>query len=419
MRKKTRKNKKININQTSFYFEDYIETNKKNKIIQKIIYFKTEFIYYFFIFSLIFIFCIRIIHISLNKIEIYNQEYSIQKFNTLRRDIVDRNGIIISRNIKSFHAAINPSYVNNKENLLIKLKLIFPELSIKSLENKILRGKYFYLKKRITQTEKEKLKSLGEKGIIFEPFQSRVYAHSNLFSHVIGQVDYDNYGISGVEKYFDRELRDKKLIGKPIKLTLDTNIQHLITKELNKAMTTFEANGGGALLMSAENGEILSLVSLPDFDINLRSNLNDKKYINKITKGVYELGSIFKTFTVAIALENDLVKPETIIENIPRSIKCSKYNISDIKEFPKNLSVEDILIRSSNIGTLLLARKIGEEKYKKFLEVSGLLKNPSIQLEEVGEPLKFDWNKCKLETVSFGHGITTTPSSSSSLCSFS
>ena len=174
-------------------------------------------------------------------------------------------------------------------------------------------------------------------------------------------------------------------------------------------MTTFEANGGGALLMSAENGEILSLVSLPDFDINLRSNLNDKKYTNKITKGVYELGSIFKTFTVAIALENDLVKPETIIENIPRSIKCSKYNISDIKEFPKNLSVEDILIRSSNVGTLLLARKIGEEKYKKFLEVSGLLKNPSIQLEEVGEPLKFDWNKCKLETVSFGHGITTTP----------
>ena len=410
MIKKTRKNKKININQTSFYFEDYIETNKKNKITQKNNLFQDRiYLLFFLFFSLIFIFCIRIIHVSLSKIEIYNQDYSPQKFTLLRRDIVDRNGIIISRNVKSFHAAINPSYVNNKENLLIKLKLLFPELPIKLIENKIFKGKYFYLKKRITQIEKEKLKSLGEKGIIFEPFQSRVYAHSNLFSHVIGQVDYDNYGISGVEKYFDKELRNKKLIEEPIKLTLDTNIQHLISKELNKAITTFDANGGGALLMNAENGEILSLVSLPDFDINLRSNLNDKKYINKITKGVYELGSIFKTFTVAIALENDLVTPETIIENIPRSIKCSKYNISDIKEFPKKLSVEDILIRSSNVGTLLLARKIGEEKYKKFLEASGLLKNPSIQLEEVGEPLKFNWNKCKLETVSFGHGITTTP----------
>ena len=161
--------------------------------------------------------------------------------------------------------------------------------------------------------------------------------------------------------------------------------------------------------MDVENGEILSLVSLPDFDINLRTDLREKKYINKITKGVYELGSIFKTFTIAIAIENDLVTSQTIIENIPRTIKCSRHNISDIKQFPKNLSVEDILIRSSNIGTLMIAKKIGEKKYKEFLEVSHLLKNPDIQLEEVGYPVKFNWNKCKLETVSYGHGITTTP----------
>ena len=127
--------------------------------------------------------------------------------------------------------------------------------------------------------------------------------------------------------------------------------------------------------MDVNNGEILSLVSLPDFDINKRANVKDKKYINKITKGVYELGSIFKTFTIALALDNDLVKPQTIIENIPQSIKCSNHVISDIKEFPKNLSVENILIRSSNVGTLLIARKIGEEKYKKFIDDSNLLKN--------------------------------------------
>ena len=183
----------------------------------------------------------------------------------------------------------------------------------------------------------------------------------------------------------------------------------MISKELNEALITFNAKGGASLLMDVNNGEILSLVSLPNFDINERAAVKDKKYINKITKGVYELGSIFKTFTVALALENNLVKPKTIVNNITKSIKCSKYEISDIKEFPKSLSVEDILIRSSNIGTLLIARKIGEEKYKQFLKNSELLKSPSIQLEEVGRPLKFDWNKCKLETVSYGHGIATTP----------
>ena len=410
MKKKLKKNKDLNINQTSFYFEDYLETNKKNKIFKKNNIFQDRiYLLFFLFFSLVLIFSIRIIHVSLNKVELFYQENSNNKFHLQRRDIIDRNGSLLSRSIRSYHAAINPNLVKNKENLIIKLRLNFPELPIKTIEKKVNSNKYFYLKKRINQNEKEKLWSLGEKGIIFEPFQSRIYTHSNLFSHVIGQVDYDNFGISGVEKYFDRELRNKELINQPLQLTLDTNIQYLVSKELNKALITFEATGGGALLMDVKNGEILSLVSLPDFDINLRANVKDKNYINKLTKGVYELGSIFKTFTIALALENELVKPETIIKNIPRSVKCSKHSISDIKEFPNNLSVEDILIRSSNIGTLLVARKIGKEKYKKFIEDTKLLKKPEIQLEEVGKPINFNWNKCKLETVSYGHGITTTP----------
>ena len=410
MIKKYKKNNNINKNQTSFYFEDYLETNRKNKFSERNNIFQDRiYLLFFLFFSLILIFSIRIIHVSLNKIELFNEINSLKKFVLLRRDIVDRNGELISRNINSYHAAINPKLVNNKDNLLIKLRIIFPELPVKEIEKKIIKGNYFYLKKRINQNDKEKLWSLGEKGIIFEQFQSRVYPHSNLYSHVIGQVDYDNYGISGIEKYFDKELRDKELIYHPLELTLDTNIQHLISKELRKSLKTFNATGGGAVLMDVENGEILSLVSLPDFDINLRTDLREKKYINKITKGVYELGSIFKTFTIAIAIENDLVTSQTIIENIPRTIKCSRHNISDIKQFPKNLSVEDILIRSSNIGTLMIAKKIGEKKYKEFLEDSHLLKNPDIQLEEVGYHVKFNWNKCKLETVSYGHGITTTP----------
>ena len=387
-----------------------METSKKNKLSQKNNIMQDRiYLLFFLFFSLIFIFSIKIIHVSLNKIEIFDQNKSIKKFVVSRRDIVDRNGALISRSVNSYHAAIDPKLIKDKKNFLIKLRLYLPELSIREIEKNISKGKYFYIKKRISQRDKEKLWKLGEKGIIFEPFQSRIYTHANLFSHIIGQVDYDNYGISGIEKYFDKELKDKNFINDPLKLTLDTNIQHLISEELNEALITFEATGGGALLMDVENGDILSLVSLPDFDINLRNNLNEKKYLNKITKGVYELGSIFKTFTVALALENNLVKPNTVLENIPRSIKCSRYKISDIKEFPKNLSVEDILIRSSNIGTLLIARKIGEEKYKKFIEDANLLKTPDVQLEEVGNPIKFDWNKCKLETISYGHGITTTP----------
>ncbi len=410
MKKRYKKNKNFNSNQKSFYFEDYFESNKKYKSLLKKNFFQDRIYLLFFLFlSLIFIFSIRIAHISLNKIEISSKENSSYKFTLLRRDIVDRNGSLLSRNIKFYHAAINPKLVKNKKNLLIKLKINFPDLSIKKIENKLKNEKYFYLKKRISQNEKEKLWKLGEKGIIFEPFQSRIYTHANLFSHVIGQVDYDNYGISGIEKYFDKELKNEKIINDPLELTLDTNIQYLISKELNKSLETFNSTGGGALLMNVENGEILSLVSLPNFDINLRAKVEDKRYINKITKGVYELGSIFKTFTIALALDNNLVSPETVVKNIPRSIKCSKHDISDIKEFPKNLSVEDILIRSSNIGTLMIARKVGEEKFIKFIEKTNLLETPNLELEEVGNPINFNWNKCKLETVSFGHGITTTP----------
>ena len=410
MKKKLKKNKNYNTNQSSFYFEDYLETNKKNKYSEKNNLSQDRiYLLFFLFFSLILIFSIKIIHVSLDNIDLFNQKNTPKKYTLLRRDITDRNGILISRNIKSYHAAINPSLIKNKDNFLIKLRLNLPDVPIKDIETKLKKGKYFYLKKRIDQMDKKKLWSLGEKGIIFEPFQSRIYTHGNLFSHVIGQVDYDNFGISGIEKYFDKNLKDKKLSKEPLQLTLDTNIQHLISKELNDALVTFQATGGASLLVNVENGEILSLVSLPNFDINLRADVREKKYMNRITKGVYELGSIFKTFTVALALENDLVRPETMISNIPRKVKCSKHEISDIKEFPKELAVEDILIRSSNIGTVLIARKIGEEKFKQFIDDAKLLKSPELQLEEVGNPIIFDWNKCKLETVSFGHGITTTP----------
>ena len=410
MKRRRKKNKDFNINQKSFYFEDYLETNQKNKKVKNSnISQDRVYLLFFLFFSLITIFSIKIIFVSLKDIEIYNKKNNSFYNTSLRRDIIDRNGTLVSRNIKSFHAAINPNLIKNKENFLINIRLHFPDLSIQQVEKQLNKGKYFYLKRRLDQNDKEKLWSLGEKGIIFEPFQSRIYTHANLYSHVLGQVDYDNYGISGVEKYFDAKLKDKKLLNSPLQLTLDTNIQHIIDDELNRALKTFNATGGAALLMNAKNGEVLSLVSLPNFNINKRENITDKNYINKITKGVYELGSIFKTFTIALALEKNVVSPETVIKNIPRTIKCSVHEISDIKQFPKDLSVEDILIRSSNIGTLMLAQKVGEQDYRDFIKETDLLNTPKFELEELGTPLSFKWNKCKLETISYGHGIAVTP----------
>ena len=409
MKKKQKKNNNLNKNQASFYFEDYLDNlkYKKNSKDSNISQDRIYLLFFLFI-CLITIFSIKISFVSLQKPKILNYNNS-SHYTVLRRDIVDRNGILVSRNINSFHAAVNPKLIKNKENFLIKIRLNFPDISTDKIKNKLKKGKYFYLKKRLNQDDKEKLWALGEKGIVFEPFQSRIYTHSNLYSHILGQVDDDNLGISGVEKYFDTELKDQSLLDNPLVLTLDTNLQYIVDDELNKSLKTFKATGGGALLMDVNNGEILSLVSLPNFDINKRLSITDENYINKITKGVYELGSIFKTFTIALALEKDLVQPNTIIKNIPKKVKCSIYDISDIKDFPSDLSVEDILVRSSNVGTLMLAQKIGKEDYKDFIKKTNLLNRPKLELEEVGKPLNFKWNKCKLETISYGHGIAITP----------
>ncbi|MDC0426594.1 penicillin-binding protein 2 [Pelagibacteraceae bacterium] len=406
---KNKKNKNlIYQNQKSFFFEDFLETSQKQKVIDKS-KISDERLYLLFsvFFSLILIFSISIFSISVQSSSLYAHKDTNQTSLKLRRDIVDRNGELIARNINTYHAAIKPNLIKNKENFILKIKLNFPEISTLKLKHDLDQKKYFYLKKRLTEEEKNILWSFGEKGIIIEPFQSRVYPHGQLFSHVLGQIDNDNYGISGIEKSFDRELRSSK-INEPLYLTVDTNIQFLIKNELEKAMDDFKTNAAGGLLMDANNGEVLSLVSLPDYNLNIRSDISDLKYMNQITKGVFELGSVFKTFTLAIAIEENILLPETVIEDIPNEVKCSKYSIRDIHEFPDKLSAQDILIRSSNIGSLMIGRKVGEEKLKSFLQGLGLLNRINFELEEIGKPLNFNWEKCKLETVSYGHGITTT-----------
>tara|TARA_Y100001970_G_C14206423_1_gene844282 strand:- start:1129 stop:2352 length:1224 start_codon:yes stop_codon:yes gene_type:complete len=247
---------------------------------------------------------------------------------------------------------------------------------------------------------------MGEKSIRFEKQISRVYPHKYLFSHVIGQIDDANKGISGLEKSLDEKLKTTK---NKIRLTLDSEIQFLIRRELIRAEVFFKNKGSAAILMNINNGKILSLISLPDFDLNKRQDIKDKKFINRATKAVYELGSTFKTFTLAAGFHENVIQPDTPFLNLKKIIFCGKYPIREYdNKIPSNLTAEEILIRSGNIGSVRIAQKIGVEKYKNFLEKIGILNKIKFDLEEVGIPLPLKWGKCKLATSSYGHGITTT-----------
>ena len=248
---------------------------------------------------------------------------------------------------------------------------------------------------------------LGDKSIKFEELLTRIYPQKNLFSHILGQIDDDNNGISGVEKFFDYELKKRT---DSLKLTVDTDIQFLIREELIKAQEIFKNIGSTAILMNVNNGNILSMISLPDFNLNKRAEIKDVKYINRATKGVYELGSVFKTFTIAAGLDEGIIEPETEFLNLKKQISCSKYTIKEYdNKIPSDLTAEQILIRSGNIGSVRIGQKLGIKKFKSFLEKIGILSKIEFDIEEVGQPIPFRWGKCKLATISYGHGITTTP----------
>ena len=247
---------------------------------------------------------------------------------------------------------------------------------------------------------------LGDKSIKQEQKISRVYPQQNLFSHVLGQIDDNNNGISGVEKYFDYELKSSR---DPLVLTLDLNIQYLIRNELKNSEEIFNNIGSAAILMNIHNGEILSLVSLPDYNLNQRIDLKNTNYINRATKAVYEMGSVFKTFTFAAGLKEKVIKVDTKFENLEKKILCGENTISEYDEkLPADLTAEEILIRSGNIGSVRIAQNLGIDRYKSFLNSIGIINKIDFDLEEVGHPLPFNWGKCKLATSSFGHGITTT-----------
>ena len=395
------KKKKFEIEDAEFQFQ-YQKSNS-NLIID---FNRISFLFFiFFLISLIF--SIHLIHLgSRNSSSVEDiKKVTISK-KLFRADIIDRNGKYVVKTVNSINIGINPSQVIDKKKLIINLRFIFPEKNFTEIKKKLDRGKFFWLEKKISDEKYEKLMRLGDKSIIPSESLIRLYPHRNLFSHIIGQIDDNNNGISGLEKSLDEKLKKTK---DPIVLSIDADIQYLVREELKKFNQIFQVLGSAAILMDVNNGEIISLVSLPDFDPNQRKKITDKTFINRATKGVYEFGSVFKTLTLAAAFDDKIIEPETQFEDLPKNLTCAGFPIREYdNKIPSTLTAEQILIRSGNIGSVKIGQMVGEEKLKLFLSKVDVLKKIDFDIEEIGKPIEFNWGKCPLATASFGHGITTT-----------
>jgi len=376
---------------------------KKSKTNLNIEFNRIAFIFFIFLMISI-IFSIQLLHLGSLKKE--NEVKPLITEKNYRADIIDRNGNYLVKSVSSIDIGISPTEVIDQKRLLINLKWIFPNKNYKEIKKKLNNVKFFKFEKNISQTNYEKIMSLGDKAIRPEEKLTRLYPHKNLFSHIIGQIDDDNKGISGIEKSMDKELKTTKDL---IRLTVDADIQFLIREELLKFQKIFRAKGSAAILMDVNNGGIISMVSLPDFNLNERKAITNVDYINRATKGVYEFGSVFKTFTVAAGFNENLINPDTEYLNLKKQIECNGFKIREYSDkTPTDLTVEEILIRSGNIGSVRIGQKIGEKKFKSFLKTIGVLGTIDFDIQEVGKPISINWGKCKLATASYGHGITTT-----------
>jgi cell division protein FtsI (penicillin-binding protein 3) len=379
---------------------------EKNKSNLDIRFNRIAFIFFiFFIISLIY--SIHLMHLGSRKSNIEARTIVKQPLDNLyRADIVDRNNKYLAKTVSSVDIGISPLKIIDEKKLIFNLKYIFPNENYIEIKKKIKKGNFFYFKRKVSNENYEKLMKLGDKSIEPRDNLVRIYPQKNLFSHIIGQIDNDNNGISGLEKSLDEKL---KKVQDPIKLSVDKDIQFLIRDELIKFNKIFNTKGSSAILMNVNNGEILSLVSLPDFDLNKREKITDVNFINRATKGVYEFGSVFKTFTIAAAFNEKIIEPETKFVDLPKSLTCAGFPIREYdQKIPSTLTAEQILVRSGNIGSVKIGQEVGEENFKFFLSKLGVLEKINFDIEEVGKPIKFNWGKCPLVTASYGHGITTT-----------
>ena len=392
-------------NQLDLYFDENIYQKKENKNLDNRI---NIIISVFLLLS--FLTLSKLIFLGFEKKEFILKDNYIEQ-ELKRRSIVDQNNNLLAYSIKTHDLLVRTKKIKNFNNLNLKLRIKFPEVDLKKIEN--LNKKSFHIiKKNLSPAEYNNALSLGEPSIELVENETRIYPDKNLFSHILGNVDTDQQGVSGIELFLNDEILDKKKINIPIVLSVDQRIQFIIRETLLDGINIFSAKGASAVLMEASTGKILSMVSLPDYNPNDRSELKNKDNLfNKNSKGLYELGSVFKTFAIANALELKKVTRDKVYKNLPSQVACGKFFIKEYKysKDKKNLSVNDVLVESSNIGTIRIIQDSGLETYQNFLEKLEIFDYSGIELPEVSASTKKRWGMCRTLTAGYGHGINTTP----------
>jgi cell division protein FtsI (penicillin-binding protein 3) len=339
-----------------------------------------------------------------------------------RADIVDRNGAILATNLITHALYAQPPLMVDRAGAARALAAIFPDMDEAQLLALFNDGrKFIWLRRHLSPEQQQAVHDIGEPGLRFGPREMRLYPNGPLAAHVLGGAGFGREGVdaaeiegrAGVEKTFDAFLRDPSKGGQPLALSIDLSVQAATREVLEGGMAIMDASGAAAVLMDVRTGEILALVSLPDFDPNDRpaplteGDPSESPLFNRAVQGLYELGSTFKVFTAAMALEEGLATPETVID-IRGPLRWGKHRIADFHDLGNALSVTGIVVESSNIGTARLAQMIGAERQRGYLDALGLLDPAGIEMVEAGvRPLyPARWSELSTMTIGYGHGMS-------------
>lgn len=347
-----------------------------------------------------------------------------------RADITDRNGRVLATNMATHALYAHPKDMVDPKGTAQKLAALFPELDAKALERRFTDGRRFvWIRKVLSPEQMQKVHEIGDPGLLFGPREMRLYPNGTLAAHILGGSSFgaegvhsaEVIGVAGIEKAMDARLRDPAQGGKPLTLSIDLTLQSATEEVLASGMTMLNAKGATAILMDARTGEILTMASLPTFDPNDRPNPladpnaepGDSPLFNRAVQGVYELGSTFKIFATAQALELGLLQPESMVDaNAP--MQWGRHRISEFegKNYGPLLSVTDVIAKSSNVGTAHIALMIGALRQQAFLKSLGFFEPTSVELIEApgARPLiPRRWPEIVTITASYGHGLSASP----------
>ena len=330
-----------------------------------------------------------------------------------RGDIVDREGEPLARTIDAWTIAIHPTKViGDKLSLANRLAQLMPERSEEQYFAMLRSGKtFFYLRRRASPSLVEAVNAIGEPGLAIQREPDRLYPQTSLAAQVIGYTDVDGHGVAGMERAFDDRLSNIATRGEPLTLSIDSRVQQALEHELLDAMTTFSAIGAAGVVLDIHTGEVLAMTSLPQVNPNAAGQAPAEARFNRATLGVYELGSTFKPFTVAMAMDSGIIKTFGKIYNCPDELMAYGHAIHDTHPFGRQCTVAEIMKESSNIGTAQIAAQVGSERQKYFLGKMGFLGSVQIELKERARSLTpgVNWGPLEVMTVGYGHGIAVTP----------